>query len=555
MNEKGLIEQVLRIINSNYSNIYVIDIQSDKVYSFGFTIANSLVIKETITYTDFIEVAKRFVHTEELSSYFDALSLNTLEMEAQKGNNETKVKYRKLCETGEYRWFVNIINYLPFEGRRLIFMMSEDINERLIDSEENNLRLETEVTNYKTRISKENESIGDAIYQINNLLENSKDNTIFTPRDTKQYINSIFNRVSIDHPELNQAIQNKMVETNNFVKPTILIVDDSSIIRNSLKRIFEREFNLLMAKDGNEAIDIITKNVLSNTFSDNRENIVGVLLDLIMPGSDGFAVLDFMKNFNLFSKIPVAIISGDETKETRKRVYQYDIVDMLEKPFNTENIRRRISKIINLYMSSNNLHGIIEQQNKELDNVGSMENIDGLKLIINEIVKNILNTEQSMKIKKMVRVVTLNMASKYPKYNLDAKYVDAIVNGCALYNIGAIAMDDKMVITAATIKQEIEYGINIINEVINDEYEKSIAKNIINYSCEMYNGTGYPNGVSGDNIPIEAQITNIIVKVINKEKGKSITTVIKSVVDNEKDKYNPDLLTILNDSKKELKNI
>lgn len=130
MNESGLIEQVLRIINSNYSNIYVIDIQSDKVYSFGFTIANSLVIKDTITYTDFIEVAERFVHADELNAYFNALSLNNLEMEAQKGNSEIKVKYRKLCETGEYRWFVNIINYLPFEGRRLIFMMSEDINER-----------------------------------------------------------------------------------------------------------------------------------------------------------------------------------------------------------------------------------------------------------------------------------------------------------------------------------------------------------------------------------------------------------------------------------------
>ena len=47
MNEKGLIEQVLRIINSNYSNIYVIDIQQDKVYVFDFTVANSLVIKET----------------------------------------------------------------------------------------------------------------------------------------------------------------------------------------------------------------------------------------------------------------------------------------------------------------------------------------------------------------------------------------------------------------------------------------------------------------------------------------------------------------------------
>lgn len=555
MNESGLIEQVLRIINSNYSNIYVIDIQSDKVYSFGFTLANSLTIKETTSYTDFIEIAKRFVHTEELSAYFNALSLSNLEMEAQKGNNETKVKYRKLCETGEYRWFVNIINYLPFEGKRLIFMMSEDVNERLIDSEENNLKLASEVTNYKTRITKENESIGDAIYQINNLLENSKDNTIFTTRDTKQYINSIFNRVSIDHPELNEAIQNKMVETSNFTKPTILIVDDSSIIRNSLKRIFEREFNILIAKDGNEAIDIITKNVLSNTVNDNHENIVGILLDLIMPGSDGFTVLDFMKNFNLFNNIPVAIISGDETKETRKRVYQYDIVDMLEKPFNTENIRRRISKIINLYMSSNNLYGIIEKQNKELDNVGSMENIDGLKEIINEIVKNILNTEQSMKIKKMVRVVALAMSSKYPKYNLDSKYVDAIVNGSALYNIGAIAMDDKMVITSATIKQEIDYGINIVNQVIVDEYERRIAKNIISYSCEMYNGSGYPNGVSGDNIPIEAQITNIIVKVINKEKSKSINTVIKSIIDNEREKYNPDLLDILNDVKKELKNI
>lgn len=555
MNESGLIEQVLRIINSNYSNIYVIDIQSDKVYSFGFTIANSLVIKETITYTDFIEVAKRFVHADELNAYFNALSLNNLETEAQKGNNEIKVKYRKLCETGEYRWFVNIINYLPFEGRRLIFMMSEDINERLIDSEENNLRLETEVTKYKTRITKENESIGDAIYQINNLLENSKDNKIFTTRDTKQYINSIFNRVSIDHPELNEVIQNKMVATSNFIKPTILIVDDSSIIRNSLKRIFEREFNILMAKDGNEAIDIITKNVLSNTVTEAHENIVGILLDLVMPGSDGFAVLDFLKNFNLFNKIPVAIISGDETKETRKRVYQYDIVDMLEKPFNTENIRRRISKIINLYMSSNNLYGIIEKQNKQLDNVGPMENIDSLKEIINEIVKNILNNGQSIKIKKMVRIIALNMASKYPKYNLDAKYVDAIVNGCALYNIGAIAMDDNMVITAASIKKEIDYGINIVNEVLTDEYEKNVTKNIINYSCEMYNGSGYPNGVSGDSIPIEAQITNVVVKIINKGKSKAITTVIKTIVDNEKDKYNPDLLDVLNDSKKDLKNI
>ena len=102
MNEKGLIEQVLRIINANYSNIYVVDIPMDKVYTFGFNLANLLVIKDTMTYTEFIDMASKFVHKDEVSQYFDALSLNKLESEAQKGNNETKVKYRKLCETGEY---------------------------------------------------------------------------------------------------------------------------------------------------------------------------------------------------------------------------------------------------------------------------------------------------------------------------------------------------------------------------------------------------------------------------------------------------------------------
>ena len=57
MNETGLIEQASRIINANYSNIYVIDIIDDKVYRFDFTISNSLVIKEVTTYTDFIEIA------------------------------------------------------------------------------------------------------------------------------------------------------------------------------------------------------------------------------------------------------------------------------------------------------------------------------------------------------------------------------------------------------------------------------------------------------------------------------------------------------------------
>ena len=66
-----------------------------------------------------------------------------------------------------------------------------------------------------------------------------------------------------------------------------------------------------------------------------------------------------MKKFNLMSRIPVAIISGDETRETRKKVYEYDIVDMLEKPFNVQVVRHRIENFITLYNANNSLNEVI----------------------------------------------------------------------------------------------------------------------------------------------------------------------------------------------------
>ena len=547
MNEMGLIEQVSRIINANYSNIYAIDIPGDKVYKFEFTVSNSLVIKETLSYMNFIEMAKRFVAASDLNAYFDALSINKLENESERGNSETKVKYRKLCETGEYKWFVNIINYLPFENKKMIFMMSEDISNRLTDIESEYDKLETEVVDYKKKLDKENKSISDAIYLINHALENSNSN-----QETRQYINSVFNKVTEEHPELNKAIFNKMALSSSYKKPSILIVDDSSIIRNSLKRIFSNEYEILVAKNGEEAINIITENVLSSDLNGSKENIVGMLLDLIMPESDGFEVLNFMRSNDLFSRIPVAIISGDESRETRKRVYQYEIVDMLEKPFNTENIRRRFGKIIKLYQSSNNLQNIVDVQNEELKTANDNKS---LEIIINKIINNIETSKESNTLKKIVRLISVTLANNYPKYNLEAKYIDKIVNTCALYNVGSIALSKDSVITSDAIKEEIEYGEILLKNYIKDEGTLLVANNIIKYSFENFNGTGYPNSISGESIPIEAQITNIAVRIYQYALSKSFNVAIKNILVTESKKYNPDLIKVVNDIKKELKEL
>lgn len=549
MNESGLIEQVLRIINSNYSNIYVIDILSDIVYSFDFNVANSLTIKETMTYTDFVEAAKRFIYEEDLNNYFAAISLNKLEIESQKGNQETKVKYRKLSPSGEYRFNVNIINYLPYEGKKLIFMMSEDINSRLVDTEEKVESLTKKTIEYQNRLNEESESIGNAILEINNILDMKTNNDNIS---TRNYINSVFNRVSNSHPELNQAITKRMVRNTNIGKPAILIVDDSSIMRNSLKRIFANDYEIVMAKNGSEAIELITKNILNRTTSQDNVNIVGILLDLIMPGVDGFAVLDFLKNFNLLNKIPVAIISGDETKETRRKVYEYDIVDMLEKPFNTDNIRRRISKIISMYMASDNLKNIIASQDRELSNV-SQEKYEGLSIIIQKMVENVINSESSIRMKKMVREIAIELQNMYPQYNLDTRYIDNIVSTAPLYNIGSLAIPFDSVVSIKNIKESIEFGLVIINNYISDQDELRVASNIVKYSFEMYNGMGYPNNIRGNDIPIEAQIVNVAARIV--KSNKSFATTFKTITDTESIKYNPDIIDVLKQIKKTIKDI
>ena len=65
-----------------------------------------------------------------------------------------------------------------------------------------------------------------------------------------------------------------------------------------------------------------------------------------MPVLDGLGVLEFMKENDLLQKMPVSVISGDSTKETIDKAFAYPIVDMLNKPFNEQNIKMVIEKTL-----------------------------------------------------------------------------------------------------------------------------------------------------------------------------------------------------------------
>ena len=72
-----------------------------------------------------------------------------------------------------------------------------------------------------------------------------------------------------------------------------------------------------------------------------------------MPSLNGFEVLEFLREQNLMDKIPVVIITGDDTEETIKKAFNYGVLDVLNKPFTEDNIQRVLISIKNFYERDN----------------------------------------------------------------------------------------------------------------------------------------------------------------------------------------------------------
>lgn len=124
----------------------------------------------------------------------------------------------------------------------------------------------------------------------------------------------------------------------NEEKKNILIADDSNIMLNFIETTIGNEYKIIKANNGSEAIEKL-----------NNLNIYAILLDLNMPTTNGFEVLEYLKNNNLIEKIPVVIITGDDTEETIKKAFTYPILDVLNKPFKEDNIQRILVAIKSFY--------------------------------------------------------------------------------------------------------------------------------------------------------------------------------------------------------------
>lgn len=156
--------------------------------------------------------------------------------------------------------------------------------------------------------------------------------------ENKEFIDNNFNTVKETVRKIVTLLNSYFNDEEDGNKKKILIADDSNIILNYLEKNIKEKYKVLKASDGNEAIRILQNN-----------DIYAILLDLNMPGLDGFEVLKFLKENNLMDRIPVVIITGDDTEDTIRKAFSYPILDVLNKPFNDKSIDKIFISIQGFY--------------------------------------------------------------------------------------------------------------------------------------------------------------------------------------------------------------
>lgn len=487
---KGIID---KLIKDSYEESLVIDVFNDKIYKYAY-VNDDIVKLEELSYADYLNKCNSFIYGDDLDKYIESLSI---------GNDTNVVRYKMLDESGNYQEYVNnIIKYKDDDNDLIVVLVAKDKDLDNIVSNNTN-----SISNMENKLKRMVDSIGNAILKIHNVINNGG-----SVNNKKECIEAILAGIVNEYPEFNEVINSNMNNLFLQKKSTIMIIDDDKMTCSLIKKIFDKDYDIIIANNGKEAIEYLS----DNDNSSFKANIACIFLDLLMPVLDGFSVLDYLNDNNYLNKLPVIIISGNYDKETRNRAYSYQIADMLEKPFNVQVVRHRIEKMINLYKSSSSVNNMMVEQHRELKNIAN-------SLIVSYEIDN----EKMMKmVKKYTRILAIQVSVDYKEYNINNKIIDKIAESAGYYGIGNYTLPKSVLYKRGMYSEEERSlikmaninGANIIKYVLardNNKIDEKYCYEIVKYYNERYDGNGYPEGLSGNSIPLSTQIASVAIEYSN----------------------------------------
>lgn len=290
-------------------------------------------------------------------------------------------------------------------------------------------------------------------------------------------------------------------------RQSVLIVDDSELNRKMLGQMLGSRFDIAEAASGEACLQLLEQ---------NATGISIVLLDIHIPGIDGFTVLEEMNQKNLLEQIPVIMISSEDTVDAVRRAFDLGASDYISRPFDAKVVYQRIINTIQLYAKQRRLSAMAADLAFEKERASRM-----MIGILSQVVekRNGESRDHVQRVAQLTSMLLAGLAQKTDRYPLTREMRRTIATAAALHDIGKMEICEDLLhkegpLTEAerrTLQSHTLLGAQMLEEQpeCRDDAFARTAYNICRWHHERYDGGGYPDGLQGEQIPIEAQVVGL----------------------------------------------
>ena len=346
-----------------------------------------------------------------------------------------------------------------------------------------------------------------------------------------------------------QKDEREQYEKHNQIKQRILVVDDSEMNRAILCEMLKDDFEIIEATNGQECVSLIEQ---------YGKEISLVLLDIVMPVMDGFEILMYMNRNHWIEDVPVIMISSEESENYIRKAFKFGVSDYISRPFDSKVVYQRVFNTIKLYAKQRRLISMVSDQmhEKEKDNQMMVE-------VLSQIME-FRNGESGLHvvhINTLTRLFLERLVENTDAYNLTPDDCYLISTASAFHDIGKVGIDESILNKPGkltkeefeTMKEHTLIGASMLDKLEHYKDEKmiKIAYQICRWHHERYDGKGYPDGLTGEQIPIAAQVVSVadvydalVSKRVYKD-AYSHEQAMKMILNGECGAFNPLLMEVL----------
>lgn len=339
-------------------------------------------------------------------------------------------------------------------------------------------------------------------------------------------------------------------------RQSVLIVDDSELNRKMLGQMLGSRFDIAEAASGEACLQLLEQ---------NATGISIVLLDIHMPGIDGFTVLEEMNQKNLLEQIPVIMISSEDTVDAVRWAFDLGASDYISRPFDAKVVYQRIINTIQLYAKQRRLSAMAADLAFEKERASRM-----MIGILSQVVekRNGESRDHVQRVAQLTSMLLAGLAQKTDRYPLTREMRRTIATAAALHDIGKMEIREDLLhkegpLTEAerrTLQSHTLLGAQMLEEQpeCRDDAFARTAYNICRWHHERYDGGGYPDGLQGEQIPIEAQVVglaDVYERLVSRPvdgRARTHSEVVQMICTGVCGAFNPLLLDCLQDMEAEI---